>query len=675
MFLFLAKTSINPFEICALKEWNNLQAQQDTRKCYLCRIEGDHDKCGRLVPFDFCWIHVNCLIWSEEIYVDDYIVEQIHTLLTKTKKCKYCSKEGATIQCKYKSCEFCYHFNCALLNECVMNANERELYCRIHYENSEQFSLPTINPVNSLDTNNCYLVNIDGCRKKYQYLVFNVNSIYVLVGSMQMVSLGDIDSISDSEDALYPIDYCVKRVYWSTSEVGKKVVYTCKIRRPKVNNFFNKNCFTICHDVDDTALMMKDINEMQMLQTDGNSDYLIENNDSLVSNSEVNGNIDVSTVTSNSVEIAKTTAASANTNDNSFKCQYYPIKNQTLLKLFSSTSIVNASTSSGNNNNISNKPKILRLPNDYKPVGFKPQNNLQNLLQSNNTSSMRLDKSGIRREAIMQPLATTCAMARQQLNVDLTYKPPFDVNNLSPKSDQSDASLNLDFTNIINNPLSMQLTGDVDESQLQQQQKPQRENKVKTKAKRVLNHIKNLNFNYEDYHVDKTNSINNCNSNKLTSKTVITKCSKVKSQHTIKQLLDSIDKKVAESNENKMDLIEQQASSSLTTLLNSPKSDNLNDEKTTTSCNNADVKLTKNNKVRRNKRKFSEIQSEPCVVNNNDENNMKNEIETTKKSVLNEIKNILIDETKLNDSDIVFEISNEEGFTVTSTDINGKLFI
>ena len=73
-------------EKCTIKEWNNLESTtSDMRKCYLCHMYGDDDKCGRLISFDLNWIHANCLIWSQDIYSNDYIVEQIQTILSKNK--------------------------------------------------------------------------------------------------------------------------------------------------------------------------------------------------------------------------------------------------------------------------------------------------------------------------------------------------------------------------------------------------------------------------------------------------------------------------------------------------------------------------------------------------------------------------------------------------------------
>ena len=91
-----------------------------------------------------------------------------------------------------------------MLSECVLTS-DRILYCKNHYEEYEIFSF---NLFKNFDQNHqCFIVNVDSYRKKYSFPVFSINSIYILIGSMQVTNLGDIDSISDSEDVLYPIDY------------------------------------------------------------------------------------------------------------------------------------------------------------------------------------------------------------------------------------------------------------------------------------------------------------------------------------------------------------------------------------------------------------------------------------------------------------------------------------
>jgi hypothetical protein len=73
------------YSLINVKDWDNVQSSLDTRKCYLCQLNGDHNKCGRLISFDLNWIHLNCLLWSQDITTNDHIIEQIQLLTTKLK--------------------------------------------------------------------------------------------------------------------------------------------------------------------------------------------------------------------------------------------------------------------------------------------------------------------------------------------------------------------------------------------------------------------------------------------------------------------------------------------------------------------------------------------------------------------------------------------------------------
>jgi hypothetical protein len=310
------------------------------------------------------------------------------------------------------------------------------LFCRCHYEEYEIFSF---NLFKNYDHNHqCFIVNVDGYRKKYSYPVFNVNSIYVLIGSMQVINLGEIDSVSDSDDVLYPIDYCCSRVYWSAFEIGKKVLYKCKIRR--VNSTSKReNEITICHDP-------QKLNEL-MLQTDGNSDFLIENDDNSMNTDKSTLTITAdaavaatSTVTITNIDPTPSSLSSNNRfinikhNDfsNYFNTNY---KNQTVSKIFSKPETIidarspsSSTSSSSTTSSASNiKPKVLKLPNDYNKSNIMPTSSLGGNIQT--TTGGRIDKSGIRNHENQTPSISFLMSSnnfgyfnkhqQHQLNVDI----------------------------------------------------------------------------------------------------------------------------------------------------------------------------------------------------------------------------------------------------------------
>ena len=102
---------------------------EDTRDCFTCRLEGDDAVCGRLLPFDSYWIHVNCLLWSEEVGVlagseTPRLVDPIESVLVRMRsKCVVCEREGATVRCSERTCGRAYHFKCAHADKCVIVNN------------------------------------------------------------------------------------------------------------------------------------------------------------------------------------------------------------------------------------------------------------------------------------------------------------------------------------------------------------------------------------------------------------------------------------------------------------------------------------------------------------------------------------------------------------------------
>lgn len=72
---------------CKIKEWNNFATEHDTRYCYLCLKYGDNEVSGRLLPVDLYWVHANCILWSQEIYADEHLIEQIQLNVPKMKSC------------------------------------------------------------------------------------------------------------------------------------------------------------------------------------------------------------------------------------------------------------------------------------------------------------------------------------------------------------------------------------------------------------------------------------------------------------------------------------------------------------------------------------------------------------------------------------------------------------
>ena len=90
----------------------------ETRKCVLCGVSGDGDVeniTGRLIPLRFSeWIHVNCALWSSEVYeAEDGSLQNVFAAVSRSKtlQCSAsgCHTRGATLGCCHPDCSHNYH--------------------------------------------------------------------------------------------------------------------------------------------------------------------------------------------------------------------------------------------------------------------------------------------------------------------------------------------------------------------------------------------------------------------------------------------------------------------------------------------------------------------------------------------------------------------------------------
>ena len=74
---------------------------EDVRNCQFCGELGDKGQGGRLLHFRHNeWVHVNCALWSSEVYEEvDGSLQNVGQALTRGLKlnCTLCSKKGASI--------------------------------------------------------------------------------------------------------------------------------------------------------------------------------------------------------------------------------------------------------------------------------------------------------------------------------------------------------------------------------------------------------------------------------------------------------------------------------------------------------------------------------------------------------------------------------------------------
>ncbi|KAG1702231.1 hypothetical protein DVH05_010021 [Phytophthora capsici] len=106
------KSNNDPLEISATT------AFEDTRFCALCFMIGDNTACGRLLYTESeTWVHVNCALWSMEVYEDAAgVLHRCNKAKHRSRliRCDACGLMGATIGCAIARCTTHYHFPCAV---------------------------------------------------------------------------------------------------------------------------------------------------------------------------------------------------------------------------------------------------------------------------------------------------------------------------------------------------------------------------------------------------------------------------------------------------------------------------------------------------------------------------------------------------------------------------------
>eukprot|EP00076_Gallus_gallus_P033575 XP_024999113.1 histone-lysine N-methyltransferase 2A isoform X4 [Gallus gallus] len=223
---------------------------EDNRQCALCLKYGDDsaNDAGRLLYIGQNeWTHVNCALWSAEVFEDDDgSLKNVHMAVIRGKqlRCEFCQKSGATVGCCLTSCTSNYHFMCSRAKNCVF-LDDKKVYCQRHRD----LIKGEVVPENGFEVLRRVFVDFEGISLRRKFLSgLEPENIHMMIGSMTIDCLGILNDLSDCEDKLFPIGYQCSRVYWSTTDARKRCVYTCKImecRPPVVEPDINS---TVEHD-------------------------------------------------------------------------------------------------------------------------------------------------------------------------------------------------------------------------------------------------------------------------------------------------------------------------------------------------------------------------------------------------------------------------------------------
>ncbi|KAG8434544.1 hypothetical protein GDO86_012790 [Hymenochirus boettgeri] len=204
---------------------------EDNRQCALCLKYGDENAndAGRLLYIGQDeWIHVNCALWSAEVFEDDDgSLKNVHMAVIRGKqlRCESCLKLGATVGCCLTSCTSNYHFMCSRLKNCIF-LEDKKVYCQKHKDLIKGEMVAD----NGFEVLRRVFVDIEGVNLRRKFLNgLEPGNIHIMIGSMTIDCLGILTDLSDCEEKLFPVGYQCSRVYWSTTDARKRCVYTCKI--------------------------------------------------------------------------------------------------------------------------------------------------------------------------------------------------------------------------------------------------------------------------------------------------------------------------------------------------------------------------------------------------------------------------------------------------------------
>ncbi|KAF8774197.1 Histone-lysine N-methyltransferase 2A like protein [Argiope bruennichi] len=192
----------------------------DTRTCVLCNYSGDSQpkKCGRLL---YCgqdeWIHVNCAIWSAEVFQQqDGSLRNVHPAISRGRlmHCEFCNQLGATVGCCVRGCPANYHFYCARKDEAILQA-DKKVFCALHRESVDEKILSEKDfPVEERVYVNQASIPPKWVKKSWE-APMNKDSLHIVIGSLTVNKLGRLTKLSHNKNVLIPVGYEYQK-FWGT---------------------------------------------------------------------------------------------------------------------------------------------------------------------------------------------------------------------------------------------------------------------------------------------------------------------------------------------------------------------------------------------------------------------------------------------------------------------------
>ena len=239
----------------------NIIEWKDSRMCCLCMTCGDDDadaagdediflvKSGRLLPLQGGWVHVQCALWSSEVWRNHSTGTFVNVHKARSRglklKCSGCGRVGATVGCNKIHCKSNYHFACAAACGAVFT-NSNRVYCFRHRDVTKdgmQENFSEIMECLKVDQSDSSIVSESN------------ETLPLRIGALTVHSFGLIDEDCDafhSKYHLYPEGFTSSRIFWSSVEPKKRTLYIMNVSKSR-----NGKAFFSIRAADSTSILYK----------------------------------------------------------------------------------------------------------------------------------------------------------------------------------------------------------------------------------------------------------------------------------------------------------------------------------------------------------------------------------------------------------------------------------
>lgn len=217
---------------------------QEKRICIFCHELGDGVANGtsRLLNMDINkWIHLNCALWSNEVY------EMLNGALMNVDQaykrsmdlsCVRCCMNGASLRCFKLRCSNSYHFPCAIKDKCTF-FKDKTIFCPSHSPKGTQFISEELT---SFVVHRKVYINRDE-QKQIAAMIHQGDNNLMRIGSLIFINIGQLlpHQLQNfhTNSCIYPVGYKVSRFYWSSRKLGKRCQYICSINEVDGKPEFN----------------------------------------------------------------------------------------------------------------------------------------------------------------------------------------------------------------------------------------------------------------------------------------------------------------------------------------------------------------------------------------------------------------------------------------------------